>query len=106
MRDGPPGASARPIVSAIRPGRFGATSRSDRYRPVLVVLDDAASERQVRPLLPAQPGCAALVTARGRLAGLAGAHFVELDVLDRDETDELLARLIGADRVAAEPASA
>ena len=91
---------------------IGLDERVERYRSliagrrVLVVLDDAASEPQVRPLLPAQPGCAALVTARGRLAGLAGAHFVELDVLDRDETDELLARLIGAERVAAEPAAA
>jgi tetratricopeptide (TPR) repeat protein len=90
----------------------GLDERVERYRSliagrrVLVVLDDAASERQVRPLLPAQPGCAALITARGRLAGLAGAHFVELDVLDRDETDELLARLVGVDRVAAEPAAA
>jgi hypothetical protein len=38
-------------------------------RRVMVVLDDAASERQVRPLLPSQPGCGAIVTSRVTLSG-------------------------------------
>jgi DNA-binding SARP family transcriptional activator/predicted negative regulator of RcsB-dependent stress response len=75
-------------------------------RRVLVVLDNAASEAQVRPLLPGGQGCAVLVTSRGRLAGLEAAHPLVLDVLDGDQAVELLARLAGSARVAAEPQAA
>ncbi|MEJ2857570.1 MULTISPECIES: AfsR/SARP family transcriptional regulator [unclassified Saccharothrix] len=75
-------------------------------RRVLVVLDDAASERQVRPLLPGGPSCAVLVSARNRLGALAGAARTELDVLADEEALELLARVVGEDRVAAEEQSA
>ncbi len=75
-------------------------------RRVLVVLDDAAGEAQVRPLLPGSPGCAVLVTSRARLAGLAGARLVHLDVLDGGQAVELLARIAGPGRVAAEPEAA
>jgi DNA-binding SARP family transcriptional activator/tetratricopeptide (TPR) repeat protein len=86
--------------------------RTDRYRSllagrrVLVVLDDAASEAQVRPLLPGTSGCAVLVTSRGRLPGLAGADLVELDVMDAGEATAMLARIAGAKRVADEPDAA
>jgi tetratricopeptide (TPR) repeat protein/transcriptional regulator with XRE-family HTH domain len=75
-------------------------------RQVLVVLDDAAGEAQVRPLLPGSPGCAVLLTSRARLAGLDGARLVQLDVLDADQAMELLARVAGPERVAAEPEAA
>jgi tetratricopeptide (TPR) repeat protein/transcriptional regulator with XRE-family HTH domain len=75
-------------------------------RRVLVVLDDAAGEAQVRPLLPGSPGCAVLITSRARLAGLAGARLPHLDVLDAGQAMELLARIAGPERVAAEPAAA
>lgn len=45
----------------------------------LIVLDDAASEQQVRPLLPAAPGCLVLVTSRNRLKALDEAHLLPLD---------------------------
>jgi DNA-binding SARP family transcriptional activator len=83
--------------------------QAERYRSVLagrrvlVVLDDAAAETQVRPLLPGTPGCAVLVTSRNRLAGLVGARLTELDVLDDGEARELLTRIAGDDRAAAEP---
>jgi DNA-binding SARP family transcriptional activator len=75
-------------------------------RRVLVVLDNAASEAQVRPLLPASPGCAVLVTSRVRLGGLEAAHALTLDVLEADQAVALLATLAGPGRVAAEPEAA
>jgi hypothetical protein len=75
-------------------------------RRVLVVLDDAASEAQVRPLLPGPPGCAVLVTSRARLVGLEGARLLDLEVLHTGQAVELLARIVGARRVAAEPDAA
>jgi DNA-binding SARP family transcriptional activator len=75
-------------------------------RRVLVLLDNAASSEQVRPLLPGSPGCLALITSRDRLAGLVardGARPLRLDVLTADEAHQLLAAALGADRVAADP---
>ena len=73
---------------------------------VLVVLDNARDEEQVRPLLPVGPGCLVIVTSRSQLAGLAttdGARLLTLDVLAEDEARELLGRNIGRARAAAEP---
>jgi tetratricopeptide (TPR) repeat protein len=43
-------------------------------RKVLVLLDNASDAEQVRPLLPAAPTVATLVTTRHSLAGLAARH--------------------------------
>jgi tetratricopeptide (TPR) repeat protein/transcriptional regulator with XRE-family HTH domain len=75
-------------------------------RRVLVVLDDAAGEAQVRPLLPGGAGCGVVVTSRVRLAGLAGVVGVGLEVLDEAAALELLGRIAGERRVAAEPDAA
>jgi DNA-binding SARP family transcriptional activator len=64
-------------------------------RRVLLVLDDAGSESQVRPLLPGSASCGVLVTSRTRLGGLVGARRTDLDVLDDVCGLELLARVIG-----------
>ncbi|MEU6713544.1 BTAD domain-containing putative transcriptional regulator [Nonomuraea sp. NPDC046802] len=75
-------------------------------RRVLVVLDDVADPEQVRALLPGDPGCRAVVTSRNRLGNLVatnGAERLTLDVLDREETHQLLAQGIGADRLLREP---
>ncbi|MGB3438872.1 MAG: BTAD domain-containing putative transcriptional regulator [Actinophytocola sp.] len=86
--------------------------RSDMYRTllaerrVLVVLDDATSERQVLPLLPGSSTCAVVVTSRARLTGVPGAHRVDLPVLDADQSLALFGAVLGADRVAAERAAA
>ncbi|EGX60442.1 transcriptional regulator [Streptomyces zinciresistens K42] len=71
-------------------------------RRVLVLLDNARDAAQVRPLLPGADGCAALVTSRVRMVGLAGAHLVDLDVMSPDEALSLFTRIVGEERVAAE----
>ncbi|KAB2339993.1 AfsR/SARP family transcriptional regulator [Actinomadura rudentiformis] len=75
-------------------------------RKMLVVLDNAASEEQVRPLLPGTPDAAVLITSRHRLTGLEGATLLNLDVLASAQAVELLAGIVGERRVAAEPDAA
>jgi DNA-binding SARP family transcriptional activator len=75
-------------------------------RRMCVVLDDAGSAAQVRPLLPGAGACAVLVTSRLRLPGLAGAKPVDVDLLPEAEGARLLEGIVGAERVAAEPESA
>lgn len=75
-------------------------------RRILVVLDDSASEDQVRPLLPGSPGTAVLITGRRKLIGLEGATHLTLDTLPPQQALELLGRIVGERRVAAEPDSA
>ncbi|GAB3151990.1 BTAD domain-containing putative transcriptional regulator [Micromonospora sonneratiae] len=73
---------------------------------VLVLLDNARDAEQVRPLLPGSAGCLAVVTSRNQLAPLVateGAHPLALDLLSPQEARDLLARRLGADRVAKEP---
>ena len=75
-------------------------------RRMLVVLDNAADEVQVRPLLPGSAGCLAVVTSRRPLPGLAaaeGALRISLDLMSEAEAGELLAARLGSGRVAAEP---
>jgi DNA-binding SARP family transcriptional activator len=75
-------------------------------RRLLILLDDAACEAQLRPLLPGTAGCAVLVTSRARLSGLGGAQLIDLDIFAPDQAAELLARVAGPQRVAAEPGAA
>jgi DNA-binding SARP family transcriptional activator/Tfp pilus assembly protein PilF len=88
--------------------------RAARYRSLLtgrrmlVVLDNAGSGEQVRPLLPGDPACAVVVTSRDALAGLVardGARRLDLDLLPLPDAVALLRALIGA-RVDADPAAA
>jgi tetratricopeptide (TPR) repeat protein len=88
--------------------------RAARYRSLLagsqmlVVLDNAGSADQVRPLLPGTPACTVLVTSRDALAGLVardGATRLDLDVLPPQDAVALLRTLIGA-RADAEPDAA
>lgn len=63
----------------------------------LIILDNAASYRQIEPLLPNGAGCLVLVTSRRRLAPLDGVTF-PLDALSPQNAVDLFARLLRAPR--------
>lgn len=75
-------------------------------RRLLLVLDNARDAAQVRPLLPASPTCAVLITSREALTTLEGAQVLHLDLLPRQQAVELLGRVAGPQRIAAEPEAA
>ncbi len=64
-------------------------------KQLLLVLDDAASSEQVRPLLPGAGGSLVLVTSRRHLSALDDATAVSLDTLPPDQATALLVRLAG-----------
>ncbi|GJF34283.1 SARP family transcriptional regulator [Kitasatospora sp. NE20-6] len=93
----------------------GTDERARRFRQsvagkrMLIVLDNALSYAQVRPLLPDAAGPVVVVTSRNRLADLVareGAVPLPVDVLDERDALDLLARVVGADRVSAAPEAA
>ena len=90
----------------------GTDERSKLFRTwtarhaALIFLDDAASARQVGPLLPGSAHCGVVVTSRSRLSGLAGTRHVELDLLAVAEGVELLGNIAGQARIGADLRSA
>ncbi len=72
-------------------------------RRVLLVLDDAASAAQVRPLIPSGTGSLTIVTAARRFLDLAGTRWATLLPLSPEESVDLMGRLVGHARIAAEP---
>lgn len=76
-------------------------------RRLLVVLDNAADDAQVRPLRPGGGGSRTLVTGvRSTLASLEGVRLVRLGPMEEGEAHRLLAAVAGEERVAAEPEAA
>lgn len=92
-----------PVDPAGRAGRYRSLTY---HRRILVVLDNAADESQVRPLLPAGPRCCVLVTSRRALLGLDATRRVTVGELNTHEAVRLLGSAAGASRTAAEPLAA
>ncbi|WP_406094303.1 AfsR/SARP family transcriptional regulator [Kitasatospora purpeofusca] len=67
-------------------------------RRAVVVLDDAASAAQIRPLLPNAPASLVFVTSRRRLAELPGSRAVFLDILPVDDAVALFTSVVGRER--------
>lgn len=116
------GASAHPAAPAEVLARFlrdlgvdrdripaGEEERAVRYRTrlagrrMLIMLDNAKDAAQVRPLLPGAASCAVVVTTRNRALYVLSTRFVDLDTLPEPEALELFARIVGSNRLAAEP---
>lgn len=75
---------------------------------MLIVLDDAATSAQVRPLLPGTRSCQTMVTSRNTLDDLVardGAEPIRLGALSRSDARNLLTSIVGERRTAAEPAA-
>ncbi|MGW3996001.1 ATP-binding protein [Amycolatopsis sp. NPDC004772] len=75
-------------------------------RRMLLVLDNANSADQVRPLLPGSPGSVVVVTSRDSLNGLVvadGACRLTLDLLTYEESCALIAAVAGRKLADAEP---
>ena len=73
----------------------------------LIILDNAASAAQVRPLLPGAGRCLVLVTSRRRLTGLDEAAWLSLDTLPDAQALDLLCAVAGPGRIdASDPATA
>ncbi len=88
--------AAAPTDPAERAARYRSLVHDKR---LVVVLDNAQSVAQVRPLLPGGPHCLVLITSRDSLAGLVardGATRVDLDRLPPGDALDLVRRLVGA----------
>jgi tetratricopeptide (TPR) repeat protein/transcriptional regulator with XRE-family HTH domain len=110
--------AVRALLEALglRPDELPGTAEAQQglYRSLLagkrmlLVLDNARDEAQVRPLLPGSLTCRVLVTSRNQLTGLIATdavHPLALDVLTDPEARHLLQQRAGADLLAAAPAA-
>jgi tetratricopeptide (TPR) repeat protein len=88
------------------------SARLDSYRkavadrPLVIVLDNASDERQVRPLIPPGNSSFVLITSRSQLRGLEGFRRIDLEVFPSSMSLDFLRRVTGEDVVEAEQASA
>ncbi|MEZ0110254.1 DNA-binding SARP family transcriptional activator [Catenulispora sp. EB89] len=93
-------AEAVPVDAEARQARFRSLTHG---KQLLVVVDNARNAAQVLPLLPASPGCAVLVTSRSRLTDLPATARLDLEPMSAAEALSMLAELVGAERLRAEP---
>ncbi|MFD9698124.1 ATP-binding protein [Lentzea sp. NPDC059081] len=91
-------------IPATEAGQAGLYRATLAKRRMLMLLDNAFNEAQIRPLLVAGSGSRVLVTCRRTLAGLEGARWLHLGPLAGFAARELLHAFVGEDRIDAEPA--
>ncbi|MGW1408734.1 BTAD domain-containing putative transcriptional regulator [Streptomyces sp. NPDC002403] len=105
-----PDGTPRPAQEAVDELRRSLPAESGAgHHPALLVLDDAVHPDQVRPLLTANAGGAAIVTSRMGLAALVATHggaVHRLGALEPEESHALLIAVLGRERVEAEPSAA
>jgi DNA-binding SARP family transcriptional activator/tetratricopeptide (TPR) repeat protein len=75
-------------------------------RRIILVLDNVITDEQIAPALPSGPGNRVIVMSRQRIGASFGAHALELNELTNDDALNLLSRIAGPARVAAEPEAA
>lgn len=75
-------------------------------RRIIMLLDNAASDEQVAPVLPNGPGNRVIVTSRQRVGASFGAHTLVLGQLSDDDALKLLARIAGPVRIDGAPEAA
>jgi tetratricopeptide (TPR) repeat protein len=85
-----------PTRAAAFRGRVGGTR-------TLVILDNAADEDQVRPLLADTPGCITLVTSRRSLTALPPATHLTLDAFTAEEAVVFLTQAVSGTPVGNDP---
>ena len=73
-------------------------------RRVLILIDNAASEEEIRPLFPSTVGSAVILTSRRRLAPREGSRSIRLEPPSAEESRALFELITGADRVEGEQA--
>lgn len=98
--------AAVPVSPQAQAGLYRSLAAGKR---ILLVLDNARDVSQVEPLLPGSPTCAVLITSRHRMAGLAATHgalTLDLDTFSDGDAYSLMARHLGAGRLASEPGAA
>ncbi|WP_329788880.1 BTAD domain-containing putative transcriptional regulator [Lentzea sp. DG1S-22] len=96
-------------VPAAADARFALLRTTLVDRRLLLVLDNAASPRQVLPLLPGAAGVRVVITSRNQLRALVLQHdatAIALDELDLEAGRTLLGAVLGEERIAAEPEAA
>ncbi|WUW24026.1 tetratricopeptide repeat protein [Streptomyces sp. NBC_01463] len=91
------------------PGERAALYRSVLGgKRVLIVLDNARSLQQIRPLLPGNGRCCVLITGRDPMDELLGDYAVlqiGLNAMAADEATALLAGIAGGNRIGVDPAA-
>lgn len=87
------GANSMPTTLADRAALFRGRVSGKR---ILLVLDNVRHVDQVISAIPAEPGCAVIITTRSRLPSLDHAHFIDLPLLTDEQSRDLLDQLVPA----------